>query len=370
MYIRSRSPLRIGLAGGGTDVSPYSDVFGGAVLNATISMYAYATIVTTAARAGNCREGVHFRFVAVDKGGEHSFVTDGKTAQVSDSDTFRLHCGVFNRIVHDYGDRLTAALQGVAAVELTTYVDAPAGSGLGTSSTLTATIIGAFGDWLKLPLGEYDTARLAYDIERVDLAMAGGKQDQYAATFGGFNFMEFYADNRVIVNPLRVKQEFLNELEFNLILYYTGTSRLSADIIAAQMNNVTQKNEKSLEAMHQVKEHSFRMKEAILKGKLCEIGAILDEAWQAKKMTAAGVSNPMIDEIYDAAKHAGALGGKVSGAGGGGFMFFYCPQNTRYKVIETLQKFGGEFRRYHFTESGLTTWRTDSQESCLKAALW
>jgi D-glycero-alpha-D-manno-heptose-7-phosphate kinase len=339
MIFRSRAPLRLGLAGGGTDVSPYSDLYGGAVLNATISMYAYATIEP--------KEDGKIVFNSIDRGKRLEF--ESKEFLEIDGNLDLLK-GVYNRIVKDFTKK-------PLSFELTTYVDAPPGSGLGSSSTLVVAILGAFVEWLNLPLGEYDIAHLAYEIERKDLGMAGGKQDQYAATFGGFNFMEFYANDKVIVNPLRIKPEIINELQFNLLLYYTGTSRLSSKIIESQVKNVSKKKEKSIEAMHKLKEQAILMKEAILKGKLDELGEILDFGWQYKKQMAEGITNPVIDEIYETAKKAGATGGKISGAGGGGFMMFYCPGNTRYKVIEALQKFGGEFRRFQFTKYGLETWR-------------
>jgi D-glycero-alpha-D-manno-heptose-7-phosphate kinase len=258
--------------------------------------------------------------------------------------------GVYNRIVKDF-------TQKPLSFELTTYVDAPPGSGLGSSSTLVVAIIGAFTEWLQLPLGEYDIAHLAYEIERKDLSLAGGKQDQYAAAFGGFNFMEFYDGDNVVVNPLRIKKEYINELQLNILLYYTGTSRLSSKIIEAQVSNVKSENKKSLEAMHKLKEQTILMKEALLKGRLTEIGEILNYGWQYKKQMAGEISNPVIDEIYDEALKAGATGGKISGAGGGGFMMFYCPENSRYNVIERLKKFGGEFRRYQFTKYGVETWK-------------
>jgi D-glycero-alpha-D-manno-heptose-7-phosphate kinase len=186
--------------------------------------------------------------------------------------------------------------------------------------------------------------------------MAGGKQDQYAATFGGVNFMEFYEGDKVIVNPLRIKQQYLNELENNLVLYFTATSRESASIIREQVNNVNQKNEKSIEAMHQLKEQARMMKEAILKGRLHEIGEILDFGFEQKRRMAENISNSKIEELYFAAKQAGATGGKISGAGGGGFMIFYCPGNSRYKVIEALEKFGGHSKHYQFAQQGLNTW--------------
>ncbi len=339
MY-RSRAPLRLGLAGGGTDVSPYADDFGGAILNASINLYSYAVISE--------RTDGKIIFKAEDR--NESFETES-TTEIPTDGLLDLHKGVYNRIVKQFTNK-------PLSFELTTYSDAPAGSGLGTSSTMVVAILGAFVEWLKLPLGEYDIARLAYEIEREDLAMAGGRQDQYAATFGGVNFMEFFADNKVIVNPLRIKYEVLFELENNLVLYNTATSRVSAEIIKSQTDNIKKNRASSIEAMDKLKEQAFRMKEVLLKGNLDEIGEILDFGWKFKKNLAEGITNPQIDEIYDSAKKNGAMGGKISGAGGGGFFFFYCPKNTRYKVVKELEKFGGRVRKYHFTNNGLTTWNT------------
>jgi D-glycero-alpha-D-manno-heptose-7-phosphate kinase len=260
-----------------------------------------------------------------------------------------LHRGIYNRIVKNFSDK-------PLSFELTTRVDAPPGSGLGTSSTLVVAILGAFKEWLNLPLGEYDLAHLAFEIERIDLNMAGGKQDQYAATFGGVNFMEFSREDKVIVNPLRIRDKYLDELAHNLILYHTETSRLSSEIIARQTKNVMAGNERSMEAMYKLKEQAVRMKEALLKGELDAIGEILDFGWKFKKNLAEGVSNDLIDTIYETAMQNGATGGKVSGAGGGGFMFFYCPGSNRSALIESLKKFGGQTKRYEFTAKGLTTW--------------
>jgi len=338
MIYRSKAPLRIGLAGGGTDVSPYSDLYGGAILNATLSLYAHATIEPI--------EENKIIFTSIDqKEEEHS--ETGVNLDVSGK--LILLKGVYNRIQKDYG--LPAK-----NFRLSTYVDAPAGSGLGTSSTLVVAIIGAFYEMMRLPLGEYDIAHYAFDIERKDLGLAGGKQDQYAATFGGVNYMEFYDEDKVIVNPLRIKQQYLFELENNLLLYYTSKSRESAKIIEQQSNNVLNKQEAPIEAMHQLKQQAQRMKEALLKGRLNEIGEILDFGFQQKRKMAAGISTDLMDEIYETAKGAGATGGKISGAGGGGFMIFYCPANTKYNVAKSLEKFGGVHRSYQFVEHGLTTW--------------
>jgi D-glycero-alpha-D-manno-heptose-7-phosphate kinase len=338
MIIRSKAPLRLGLAGGGTDVAPYSELYGGAILNATISMYAYATI--------RPRTDRKICFHSVDK---NEFYQYEASQNLQIDGCLDLHKGVYNRIVNDYaGD--------IPGFDLTTWVDAPAGSGLGTSSTLVVAITGAFAEWLSIPLGEYDLAHLAYEIERVDLLMAGGKQDQYAATFGGVNFMEFSSDDKVIVNPLRIREKYLDELAHNLVLYHTDTSRLSSVIIEQQRKNVLAKNERSLEAMHKLKEQAVMMKEAILKGELDKIGEILDFGWKFKKNLAEGVTNPFLDEIYETAIKHGATGGKVSGAGGGGFMFFYCPGDNRSAVIKALEVFGGQSKRYEFTTKGLSTW--------------
>lgn len=338
MIYRSKAPLRIGLAGGGTDVSPYSDLYGGAILNATISLYANATI-----------EPLENNQIILETNDRNETFQCEMADQLEIDGRLDLLKGVYNKVTADYG-RMKCGFK------LSTFVDAPAGSGLGTSSTLVVAIIGAFAEMLRLPFGEYDIAHYAYEIERNYLKMAGGRQDQYAATFGGVNFMEFYEKDRVIVNPLRIKQQYLFELENNLVLYYTSTSRESARIIEQQSKNVVSKKEQSIEAMHQLKQQAQMMKEALLKGRLNEFGDILDYGYQQKQKMAEGISNPLMEEIYMTAKAAGATGGKISGAGGGGFMIFYCPGTTKYKVIKSLEKFGGVHRSYQFVEHGLKTW--------------
>ena len=337
MIYRSKAPLRIGLAGGGTDVSPYSDQFGGAILNTTISLSAYVSIEPLTENK--------IIIQALDRNEKQEF---DLAPMLPIDGTLDLLKGVYNRIQKDHSTQLPG-------FRLSTFVDAPAGSGLGTSSTLVVAVLGAFKEMLKLPLDEYKIAKYAYDIERNDLQLAGGKQDQYAATFGGVNFMEFSGD-KVIVNPLRIKPQHLHELENNLVLYFTSTSRESAAIIKEQVKNVKEKNEKSIEAMHHLKDQARMMKEALLQGNLDEIGVILDYGFEQKRNMAANISNSNIEEVYMAAKAAGATGGKISGAGGGGFMIFYCPGNTRYAVIKTLNSFGGVVRDYSFTKYGLTTW--------------
>jgi D-glycero-alpha-D-manno-heptose-7-phosphate kinase len=342
--IRAKAPLRLGLAGGGTDVSPYSDIYGGAVLNATINLYAHAAIEP--------RDDGKIIFESFDRQKELEFDSTDYLEIDGDLDLLK---GVYNRVARKYA---TTPL----SFKLSTYVDVPPGSGLGSSSTLVVAVFGAFVEWLQIPLGEYEIANEAYEIERVDLKMSGGRQDQYAATFGGFNFMEFYDNEKVIVNPLRIKSEILNELEMNLLLYYSGSSRVSSEIIDSLKKNVADSKAKSLEAMHEVKAQSFAMKEAVLKGQLSNLGDILDYGWKFKKEMTKGITNDKIDNIYETAIKAGATGGRVSGAGGGGFMIFFCPNNMRYPVIREVSKYGDEFRAFQFTKGGLVRWKRNYNE--------
>jgi D-glycero-alpha-D-manno-heptose-7-phosphate kinase len=335
MIYRSKAPLRIGLAGGGTDVSPYCDLYGGSILNATINMYAYATIEPL--------DNGKIELQSIDHNKKPVFESSNSLPLDGELDLLK---GVYNRVVKDF--KLNPL-----SFRLTTYVDAPAGSGLGSSSTLVVAVLGVFTEWLKLPLGEYDIARLAYEIERIDIGLSGGRQDQYAATFGGFNFMEFYHDDKVIVNPLRIKQKYVNELQNNLLLFYTGKSRHSAEIIKKQTQNIQGKDMPAIEATHKLKEQSVMMKEALLTGQVDKIGEILQFGWEHKKLIALGISNPPIEALYEAALKAGAKGGKISGAGGGGFFIFYCPGNSRFSVIEAIKSFEGHLRPYEFTSGGL-----------------
>ena len=338
--IRARAPLRLGLAGGGTDVSPYCDTHGGYVLNAAISRYAYAVIKTL-------NEPL-VRFVATDQQIEISaamtdpFVLDGR---------LDLHKAVYKHMVQHFNSGQPVAL------ELSTFCDAPAGSGLGSSSTLVVVMIRAFVELLNLPLDDYTIARLAYQIERIDCALQGGRQDQYSATFGGFNFMEFYADERAVINPLRIKNWIICELEASLVLFFTGVSRESARIIADQSGNVKSGAIDALEAMHGIKHEAVVMKECLLRGDFTGLVESMRLGWINKKRSARTVSNSHIDEIFDTAIAAGALAGKVSGAGGGGFMLFFVPTERRMAVIRALNAFQGQVSNCHFTKNGTQAWR-------------
>ncbi len=343
MFYRSKAPFRLGVAGGGTDLSPYADLYGGAILNVTVNLYAHATL----------RPLNNDRIRLVHMPGNVVEEMDAVSALSLEGELL-LQRGIYNSIVKKYNNGRPLSF------ELTTSIDVPTGSGLGTSSTLVVAILGAFCEWLHLPLGEYDLAHYAYEIERIDLKMAGGRQDQYAATFGGVNFMEFHQDEKVIVNPLRIRPETLREWAFCTVLFYTDKQRSSGYIIEEQQQNVRDQRVESLEAMHNVKNEAYRMKNCLLRNELSEMGKALNVSWASKKKMAHNITNPDIDLIYETAMANGALGGKISGAGGGGYMFFYCPGNTRYVVVYALEALKlGSVWNIDFSKQGLVTWTTE-----------
>ncbi len=340
MIIRSKAPLRLGLAGGGTDISPFCDLYEGAILNVTINMYAYCIIEPTKDNK-----------IVIDSSDrkEHFETKSSLYLDITDK-TALLAKGVYNRIVKEMN------LQKGLSFKMITYSDAPVGSGLGSSSTMVVCILKAFTEWLNLPYGEYDIAKLAYEIEREDLDLHGGKQDQYAATFGGFNFMQFRKNNDVIVNPLKIKNWIRDEIESELLLYYTGTSRESAKIIDDQIKNTKKNDKKSLEGMFKLKENATKMKNALVTADFNEIAKLLTEGWLAKKETASTVSNPEIDKLYKFIMNNGARAAKISGAGGGGFMLILCDPKEKYNLVKKLEKLDGIVMVPTICENGAKAW--------------
>jgi D-glycero-alpha-D-manno-heptose-7-phosphate kinase len=337
MKIRSKAPLRLGLAGGGTDLDAYCDNFVGYVLNSTISLYVHCTIE------------------AKDDGKIIFESTDIEQAVEVESSEFLeldghmdLYKGIYNRIIKDY-------VKKPLSFNISTYSDVPSGSGLGGSSTLVVSVLKAFVEWLNLPLGEYDIARLAFDIEREDIGIVGGAQDQYAATFGGFNFMEFYDNKRVIVNPLRIKNWIIDELEASMVLYFTNITRQASQIEQEKKNLLD--DEKSLTAMHEVKLDATLMKESLLKGDIENFAKILGKSWESKKRVSSSISNTEIDRVYDLAIANGAYNGKVSGAGGGGFMFFMVEPARKLQLIRELNKQQGRVINFEFVKNGTRGWK-------------
>lgn len=336
---RSRAPLRLGLAGGGTDLSPYCDIYGGAVLNVTIDRYAYASLSLTGG------EKVYFRAADLDLE-----IALDKTA-VSLDGPLPLHRAVYCRMMSQFNENRRVGLT------LTTMVDAPAGSGLGSSSALVVALVDVFRAALNLPLGRYDVAHLAYEIERLDLELAGGKQDQYAAAFGGVNYIEFLAGDRVIVNPLRLPPGVLNELQSSLVICFSGQSRQSDHIIADQIANARENGDAGLEGLHHLKTLANDMKVAILRGDLDRVAKLLNESWNAKKQTSRSVSNPIIEKLWTVGHNAGAKAAKVSGAGGGGFMMFIVDPDRRAALGRALRECRGTSDVVGFSGEGVEAWQ-------------
>ena len=336
--VRARAPLRLGLAGGGTDLSPYCDEHGGAILNATIGRYAYAHL--------SFRDDHRLCFSAHDIKYEDSIPL---AAELPLDCGLILHRGVHNRIVREFlGGR-------IHALTVTSTVDAPPGSGLGASSALVVALVEAYRTAFGLPLGRYDVARLAFEIERIDLGLTGGRQDHYAAAFGGLNFMEFLPGDRVIVNPLRIANSYLCEFEASLIVCFTSESRASA-VIQDQVKAATENDRRAIEAMHQLKADAVEMKQALLGGNILHVADVLNRSWLAKRRTSKFVSSAKIEEIFELGLKNGAVAGKVSGAGGGGFLMFITDPEHRYRLVSALNESGAPASSVQFTEGGAESW--------------
>jgi D-glycero-alpha-D-manno-heptose-7-phosphate kinase len=335
MIVRSRAPLRISFGGGGTDVEPYLSEQGGMVLSATIDRYAYGSL---------------------------SFPSDHRITAVSLDFDMIAKYNLDDPLVFDGRLDLVKAVvrrmnqrDGCEGLDFLLHSDAPPGSGLGSSSTLVVVLIGLFKHWLHLPLTSYDVADLAYQIERQDLGLEGGKQDQYAATFGGFNFIEFSRD-ATVVNPLRIPWDTVNELQYNLLLCYTGRTRLSARIIETQVESYVRRQEDVVRAMNDLKRIAVDLKNSLLQSRLRDVGGLLHDAWVAKRQMATQISDAHIDELYETARAHGAIGGKISGAGGGGYMFFYCDSGRKHVVSNELERLGAKVSPFNFNFDGLQTW--------------
>ncbi|MCL6647754.1 MAG: GHMP kinase [Chloroflexi bacterium] len=333
MHYRAKAPLRISFCGGGTDVPPYPERYGGLVLVATIDSYAHASLTP---RDDNVLtiQSLDYDIVA--------------RYHVDDDLFFDGELDLVKAVIRYMGGR--------RGLDLFLRSDAPPGSGLGSSSAMIVALIGVLKEFLRMPLSIYEVAEQAVEIERRDLKIKGGLQDQYACAFGGFNLIEFYAD-KVVVNPLRVSDEIMNELECRLLLCYTGQTHLSGNILARQIENYEREEAAVMASLHRLKALTTEMKNALLRGKLDEIGALLHETWLNKRQLASGISTPAIEELYEIGRGAGALGGKILGAGGGGYLLFYCPYEQRHRVAEALEAAGGRIVDFSFHTKGLQTWQ-------------
>ncbi|NIV92210.1 GHMP kinase [candidate division KSB1 bacterium] len=338
MIVRSKAPLRISFAGGGTDISPYMDEHGGVVLSATIDKYAFGSL--------RVRDDREVTVQSLDYDIMAKYNLDGDMKYDGELDLVK---AAIKNMNNGYN----------RGMDFFIHSDAPPGSGLGSSSTMVVALIGLLKHLQRLPLTNYELAELAYKIERKDLDIKGGMQDQYAAVFGGFNFIEFGA-SAVIVNPLRIDTEIINELEYCLLLCYTGKTRLSANIISTQIDHYKKKEVNVLKAMESLKNITVEMKNTLLQGKLTDFGNLLHEAWMNKKQMARQITTSNIDLMYQTAREHGALGGKILGAGGGGYLLLFCEFDKKHIVAEQLEKLGGQIVEFTFDRYGLQTWEVQS----------
>jgi len=342
MVFRAKAPLRISFCGGGTDVSPYPEEKGGAVLSTTIDKYAWASIQPHAER--------EIEIASLDFDLRRHY----PLGPLPFDGELDLAKGVLNH----FGDRENGLPEGLT---VSTHSDAPPGSGLGSSSTMVATLVGGVAHWLRVPLTHYEIAETTYKIERLDVCLSGGRQDQYAATFGGFNFIEFHADH-TIVNPLRVPRQTINELEYHLLLVYTGGTRTSARIVDTQMERYRSGQRSAVSGLDQLKAMATELKNLLLRDRLSDFGRLLHEAWRAKKGLAVAITNETIDTLYAAAREEGALGGKILGAGGGGHLLLYCPIAKKPAIAAAMRRHGGRIVPFAFEERGLQSWRARETE--------
>jgi len=258
-------------------------------------------------------------------------------------------------------NRLGGAKQGLRVF---LHNDAPPGSGLGSSSALVVAIAGAFSRWLQRPMTDYEVASLAWQVERQDAGIQGGFQDQYACAFGGFNYIEFFRDT-VVVNPLRIRAEIANELWYRLLLCYTGATRTTGALMETQVRNYQEHRPAVMEALDNLRKIAVEMKNSLLRGELDNLGELLHVGWQNKKRLAEGIGTSEIDELYDVARANGALGGKLTGAGGGGYMLFICEFNKRHTLAKALERCGAQVVPFSFEGEGLQTWETEARTGTL-----
>lgn len=335
MIVRSRAPTRVSFAGGGTDVPPYCDDRGGCVVSAAINRYAYSTLET--------------------RGDQEIHIESGdilKKIKFADTDsiTYNNELDILKAAVK----RMNSTKMGL---NLFMKTNVPPSSGLGGSAAAFVSLVGLFDHLGGKRMTRYEIANIAYRLEREELKILGGKQDQYASAFGGINFIEF-KDGNVIVNPLKLSNETRFELEKHLLLAYTGDRKVShsGDIISGQTKSVSEKNKNVLEAHDKYKELALKVRDALKSGDLNGFGNLIHRAWEIKKSFSTKITNKKIDDIYSFARENGALGGKISGAGGGGFMMFFCEPNKEHTLSMRLEEIGIRTMPFAFDFEGLQTW--------------
>ena len=340
-YARARSPVRISFGGGGSDLTHFFAGEGGAVVNTTISLYSHATLRVRSDE----RVIIHSR----DLG--ESLYADNLQGALAQSGRFGLIQALLKAVHPDFG------------FELYLHSDFPMNSGLGGSAVVSAAVLGCFNQFRQDRWDLHELAELAFQAERLYLGVAGGWQDQYATVFGGFNFMEFRMDQN-IVHPLRIHPDILLELEESLILCDTGTPHDSGDIhqdqrLQMQQEDIRQKVQSNVEL-------TYRMRNHLLRGRLLQFGQSLHEAWQFKRQFSDKISNARLDKIYEDALDQGAVGGKLLGAGGGGFFLFYVPPFRKHDLIQNLEANGLNIRPFRFEQEGLRAWSARERKNHLE----
>ena len=342
----AKAPLRMALAGGGTDLEPYWKKYGGVVLNGTIDQYAYCKIEPY----NCCKRETHWVFKSVDLG-----VEETKDFYSQDFMEYAYTDSPLKLLINTY-QYLTYKIER-EPVKITTYVEAPPGSGLGSSSALVVALVAAICEYYGLPVGEYDIAEDAIEIERKICDLPGGKQDQFAAAFGGFNYIECLKDGRTVVNPLRLNYKTQNMMELNTVLYYVGKPRKDSRVIENTAKNLVS-NEKVIEATHKIKEACIEYKNALLTGDFERISTLMNTYWKMKLETNEKVASPELIDTYDYALRNGATAAKISGAGGGGHMVLFTEFEKRHELITALKERGmGRVVPFKFVKYGVDVWR-------------
>jgi D-glycero-alpha-D-manno-heptose-7-phosphate kinase len=333
LTVRSRAPIRLDLAGGWTDVAPFSSEVGGAVVNAAINRYSYTTLKL------NASDGI--RLVSADYG--LSLTLPGDEHLPYDGQLDMLKAGVNLLGPH-------------SGIELFVRADAPPGSGTGSSGATGVAILGALNAVRPQPVSLHQLAETAHRLEVEELHVAGGKQDQYAAALGGINYLEF-KDPYVSSSPLRLSDAAINEMEKRLILCYTGHTRVSGDIISAVQGAYRAHNNRTLGALHRMVGIADEMRGALLRGEVDAMGPLLLENWACQKDLHPSVTNPDIDHLFDVALANGATGGKALGAGGGGCLLFMAIADREHEVSAALAKEGVEIMHFNLDRQGLQVWQ-------------
>ena len=331
MTLISRSPVRISFGGGGTDLASYYEKYGGVVVSAAINKYFYTIL--------EIRLDDRIQLISSDLQVHHT---------VKDFYDLKLGKGLDIPVAVLKHFNVQRGLNLFMASEI------PPGTGLGSSGAVTVNIINIINELERLKLTKGEMAELAYSIEYNELNMPIGKQDEYAAAFGGVNFMQFNKDGTVEVEPLNIAKEVRVRMEDDIMLFFTGRTRESSKILKSQDKSTKDDKGEVVDSLHKIKKIAFEVKNALESGDLTEFGRLLDESWQIKKNLAKGISNPRIDKMYELAKKNGALGGKLTGAGGGGYFMVYCDKPHQKAVTKALTKEGLSPLDFHFDKKGAT----------------